>query len=113
MKPFKSTALEHDLRVVVVEHLLVVHSAQRHAVGADLAHPHAMPPPLPREDEGLDVAVLVALAIDEEQGLAQSEKRLDPETVEVEFATTADHGHLDDPPRGAALARKEVDELAD
>ena len=47
---------ERDTGVVVVENLLVGLPAQRHSEGPHLAHPHAVAPALPGEDEGLHLA---------------------------------------------------------
>src|SRR3989442_15577425 len=81
--------------VVVVQDVLVGLSAQRHAVGPDLAQADAVPPSLAAEDEGFHVSVRTEGAIEGEQVLADAERRADLEAPNVEGAPAAGDLHLD------------------
>src|SRR6185369_846684 len=84
-----------DAGVVVLEDVVEGRSGLGHPEAADLAEADAVAPSLARENEARDVAGGVALAVDDEQVLAQPEAPADLEAVEHQLAVAADDRRLD------------------
>ena len=68
-----------DALVVLLENLFERRAFHRHAVGAHLTHPHAVAPAAAVQRHAEDRAASVALDVEREQAVAQTEERAKPQ----------------------------------
>src|SRR5829696_8751904 len=111
---WNSIELRHaDARVEVLQNLVVRQPGAREAVGADLTHADAVPPAAPREGELRDTAALVVRAVDDEELLAQTQRRAHAPAADVRRPGSPDDFEVEDAPRDAAPPHAQVEERSD